>query len=688
MALPQLRPVALSVLVAVSTAQAEESSLPPVNVTAKGYARADIDTPNATLTLTRDDIAEGGAQNVGEALKGHPGLAVNVDGAWGQNPVIRGLKRESIVLLGDGIRVNSAQPYGAVASMFQLDLLERVEVVRGPASVVHGSGALGGVVNLIGPQARFGTGLTGDFGLGYDSVSKGGYGSAKANYGDERQALMVAAGYRDMGDYKSPDGTVDRTGYESQSVIAQYRLMLGDRTSLRLGIENHIDRDVWFPGSSQRPAQPPGLGMVTIHSPQNERTRYDAGIEYKSGGEDPLNLQATVYRQEVERQINAWSSSLQRDRVRTDVSFDTNGALFKGDWLAFPQHLLSFGIDGWQTKSSPQRYIDGNPPLYNSNTFMPPFVNGRLNAVGVYAQDEWSIGDFKLSIGGRYDRVGGDADSYLVPKVTPPQGFTSSSTNLERTDGAFSWSLGGLWQPSPAFVPYLSFARAFRAPDLRERFESSERGDGYFYFGNPQVEPETAFNSEIGLKGTSSDFSYTLSAYYNRISDYLAGRVTGQTFQGLPVKMTENIGRASIKGFEAEGRYRLAGSQYLLAGFSVLRGWNSVDNEPLPRMPADEMSLGWEGGIAPGWTLDARLRLVASQDRVASKFTRGTENPTAGFGTADIGATWRINKRNTLRAAIRNLADKAYVEPLTEGVSGYEILAPGRNLQLSWRGSF
>ena len=118
MALPQLRPVALSLLVAFSTAQAEETSLPPVNVTAKGYAAADTETPNAVLTLNAEEIMASGAQNVGDAVRGHAGLAVNSDGAWGQNPVIRGLQRESIVLLSNGIRVNAAQPYGALTSMF------------------------------------------------------------------------------------------------------------------------------------------------------------------------------------------------------------------------------------------------------------------------------------------------------------------------------------------------------------------------------------------------------------------------------------------------------------------------------------------------------------------------------------------------------------------------------------------
>jgi hemoglobin/transferrin/lactoferrin receptor protein len=80
--------------------------------------------------------------------------------------------------------------------------------------------------------------------------------------------------------------------------------------------------------------------------------------------------------------------------------------------------------------------------------------------------------------------------------------------------------------------------------------------------------------------------------------------------------------------------------------------------------------------------------LVAKQDRVATVFARGTENATAGFGTLDLGATWAYAKDQSLRVALKNVGDKAYHEHLAEGVSGQEIEAPGRSLQLVWRGKF
>jgi hemoglobin/transferrin/lactoferrin receptor protein len=222
---------------------------------------------------------------------------------------------------------------------------------------------------------------------------------------------------------------------------------------------------------------------------------------------------------------------------------------------------------------------------------------------------------------------------------------------------------------------------------MRERYESSPRGDGYYYVGNPQIKPEEATQFELGLKGASADFNYHLAAYRNSIDNYITGQPTGTFISGLPVKATVNLGRAVIAGVEASARWQVRPGQWLSAGYSRLRGENKDLDEPLFQMPADELSLGWDGAVAQSWRADATLRLVARQDRIATLFSRGSENATAGFATADLGATYRWS-RQSFRVALKNLADKRYHEHLAEGVSGNEILAPGRSLVLTWKGDF
>lgn len=172
---------------------ADAPTLPTVSVTAKGYAADELETPAAITGLGRDDILRRGANNLGEALRGEPGLAVSSDGAQGQNPVIRGLKKESVALLVDGIRLNSAQPAGAIGSFLSLGLAERVEVVKGPASVLYGSGALGGAINVRLPQARLTPGVGFDMAASFDSASSGVRGTGVMNVSGGDHALMLGA---------------------------------------------------------------------------------------------------------------------------------------------------------------------------------------------------------------------------------------------------------------------------------------------------------------------------------------------------------------------------------------------------------------------------------------------------------------------------------------------------------------
>ncbi|WP_238945094.1 TonB-dependent receptor plug domain-containing protein [Vandammella animalimorsus] len=183
---------------------AEATVLAPVTVTAKGYEAQAVETPAALTVLTAEELARQQAHNLGEALRGQAGLAVSGDSAQGLNPVIRGLKKDSVVLLVDGMRLNSAQPAGAVASFMSLGLAEQVEVLKGPASVLYGTGALGGAINVRLPQARFAEpgqpALSGRARLGLDSASRGTEAMALLNASGGDHALMLGAALLHRGD--------------------------------------------------------------------------------------------------------------------------------------------------------------------------------------------------------------------------------------------------------------------------------------------------------------------------------------------------------------------------------------------------------------------------------------------------------------------------------------------------------
>ncbi|ATE61080.1 TonB-dependent receptor plug domain-containing protein [Thauera sinica] len=653
-------------------------------VTAKGYAADALETPQAVEVVRTPEAA---ATVVGDLLRGRPGLAVHADGAWGQNPVLRGLKKESVVVMVDGLRVNSAQPQGAIASFADLGLLDRVEVVKGPGSVLYGSGALGGVVNLMTPDARFSaTSRTGGrIGLAASSVDRGLAGAVLLTHSDPGHALVLGIAGREVGDYRSPDGREANTGYESDSLLAKYRHRLSDDVSLRLNLQRHTDHDVWYPGSARSGAGIPApLGVATIHSPEQRRELYELGIDAALG---PGQLAAEVYHQEVFRQIRAYASRLGRDYVRNDVTFSTDGARAKYLLPLGETQMLTVGAETWRMTGDPARYIDNNAPFFNNNQRNDPFVDGRIESSGLFVQDEIALGATRVVAGARYDRVTGDAKR----KGAGPAAQTSG---LDNADGNLSWSLGAIHPLTAATSVYASVGRAYRAADMRERFEDSARGDGYYHVGNPQLAPEVSTSFEVGLKGRERALSYQLAAFHTRVDDYIAGRITGARHPGtgLPLKRTENLDHVTIYGVEGGASVPLA-AWVVDAGFTWLRGTNHQDDEPLYQMPAPELTLGIGQPAERGFYWRAQLRAVAAQNRIAKKFSNGTEDRTPGFVTADGEFGWHFGALGAFDAAtlgvkLTNLADKRYHEHLTDGVSGRELAAAGRGVALSLSGRF
>ncbi|MEZ5616048.1 MAG: TonB-dependent receptor [Rhodocyclaceae bacterium] len=691
MRIPSLQPLAAAILAfCAGTPAFADTVLAPVNVTAKGYAAEDLETPVSTTALNREELLRRNAQNPGEALRGEPGIAVASDGAQGQNPVIRGLKKESVVLLVDGMRLNSAQPAGAVASFMSLGLADRIEVVKGPASVLYGTGALGGAINVLLPQARFEPGAKFSAAASYDSASRGVRGSGILNASGGDHAVMFGASLARINDYKAPDGRVDRTGYDSDSFIGQYRFRIDNAQQLRFSLQRHEDEDVWYPGSTK--AHPsPLVRSTTVHSPKQARTLAELGYSRKGSGESPLNFDVRVYRQQMERRIHAWSSRRDQDISQTHVFFTTDGVDAKADWLIHPQHLLSFGANYWKMGASPERFL--SPPPAFVPTRRDPFDDGRISAFGLYVQDDMRFGKLNVLAALRHDTVKGKAKSMANP-AAPALTVTN---NLDRRDSAFSGSLGAIYEAAPLLRPYANLSRGFRAGEMRERYESSPRGDGFYYAGNPQIRPEVSTQLEIGLKGSSERAEYQLALWRNRITDYMSGLDISGTPRAVAVcgaanaaacKETVNISQVTLRGFEAQGKWQAWRGHWLKAGLSVVRGTNDALDEPLFQMPADELTLGWEGNVAPGWTMDVTGRFVRKQDRVATVFSRGGENATPGFATADVGATWRYAKSQSLRIGVKNLFDREYHEHLAEGVSGQEFHMPGRSLVMSWKGNF
>jgi hemoglobin/transferrin/lactoferrin receptor protein len=646
-----------------------------VTITAKTFESPLVENPKAITIVEDEEIAQTAPANVGSLLNGMPGLAAAYDSAWGFNPTLRGLNKERIIVMSDGIRVNASQPYGALASFADVNEYERVEVVKGPASFPYGCGAMGGVVNLIPRRFAFTDDqqVQGRLSFGGSNIDDGYRGSSLVAFTGGRHAIDLALSGAKHDDYEVANGTKQQTGYEQWSGTVRYRAKLSAGHSLGLGFQRHQVDDVWYPGS-MRDHPSPAVGQVTVRSPEQDRTLYYASYEGNLGGAKPSRVEAKIYHQKVDRTVFGFSSLLGKDIVRGYAPFTTNGGTVKYDLFLGASHTLTVGAEYWRTEGSPERYQDTPPPSDNA-VRVDPFQNGSLRSGGVFAQDDVALGKWTLNIGLRLDRVTGDADQAGF-------GPDARTTELKHSDNAPGWSLGAVHRLSPSVNPYVNVSQGFRAAGMRERFENALRPDGFFHIGNPQLEPERNLTAEIGMRGTHRNLDYSVSVYNSWIDNYIAGRITGETHEqsGFPIKLTENLAEVDIWGVELQLDHGWSNALHAYLLGSLQYGHDEYHDEPQFQMPPPEATLGLTYRPGAKWNTDIHWRIVARQDRVAVEFSSGLETPTPSFSTVNVRSGYHFANGLAIHFGVRNLLNEDYYEHLAQGVGGVPVLAPGMGI--------
>ena len=299
----------LLALPGAALAQDEAVELAPVSVTATGYETLIEDTPASVTVIDRDEIRNRPGVGVGDLLRGEAGLATAVDGSVGQDPIIRGLKRDQVLVLVDGVRVNAMQPpaRGSLASYVNMDLIERIEIVRGPSSVLYGSGAMGGVINIITRSGDFTEEeeMNAWSRLGYSSVDRGLRTALGVTASNERHVLDFSTAYLDTDDYRMGDGDrLDDSGTRQQAYHLRYRTRLTPDHELGFRAQRDEREDVWylasrtfnetdpddvFPGTNdpnelQQRLQAPPQGLNTHYTPTQTRDLLEATYQGDFGG--------------------------------------------------------------------------------------------------------------------------------------------------------------------------------------------------------------------------------------------------------------------------------------------------------------------------------------------------------------------------------------------------------------------
>lgn len=661
-----------------------------IQVTATRSERSGFEVPAPISVIGEEEIAREQPARPGDLFALEPGLEVEGSGPFLGLPVVRGLSGNRVLLLVDGQRLNNSREavnFGGVQpSLVDVGEIAEIEVLRGPASVLYGTDALGGIVNI-----RTRRPPVPDRGLVIGGSLKPRYGSA----GDQRSgqldvyvaspavSLLVRGGVRDADDFESPRGEIANSAAETRNVSASLEVRPSEDERLSLDVESFRGEDIGVPGAS---------GVFTGFYPRT--TRDKASLRYEGRGPGPLpSFKAGLYVQDQEEQFSTLldlpaipagpfdllidTETHRLSDVRT-VGFDlqADAALGGAHFLTYGFELFRDDVEETRREVSVQEFVPTapGPPGMTETTVDddPTTPDGTFQGAGVYLQDEIRAGRLMLLPGVRYDRF-----DIEVEGLERPEGDVPAES---RTEDAVSASVGALYEVGEHLHLTAGVGRAFRTPNLIERYFFGPGSQGGLSVPNPDLDNETSLNLDVGLKLRTSWLAASATYFHNRIDDYItfvpATFMGDSTFGGSPVTTVDNVGDARIQGVEAavETRATRWGSTWSAFGsFTLNRGRNLSEDGPLFVPPVKlVVGTGWQdaaGRLAAG----ATARLVAEQDRVPEGIAR-----TAGFGVLDLYGSLDLAPATgyplTLRARLENLTDKAYREPL--GGS----LEPGRNL--------
>ncbi len=624
--------------------------------TVTGSLRSQFEVYQPSAVLSGQELQTQVEMSLGATLENQPGIAARSFGPAPARPVIRGLDGDRVQILQDGQRTGDlSSQSGDHGVAVNPASAERIEVVRGPAALLYGANAVGGLVNVITddiPTRRI-DGTSGNLTFDLGSAAREGGAAVDIRAGNGTFAFHGGGAGRRSGDVKTPDGPLDNS---------QSRSGLGNVGLSWTGAKNYFGGSYGFDDTKY------GIPIVEAGDIQLTPRRHSFAL--RAGGHDLAgafdSYRATVTARRYKH------DELEGDAIGTAFTNNTEEIELLAGHRAFGRVKGQFG--GWFLNRA--FGATGEEAL-------SPDVDQTGVAAFLFEEITWP--HFSLQAGARIDHA-----------RYSPDGET------RRSFTAGSGSVGFLLKPAAAndrLTFAASLARAARIPALDELFYfGAHPGNFAFEVGNPALTPEHALGFDVSVRWRHPRASGEVTYFRNDIRDFVfrrpidaaelenrlgefESRFPGRQLdiaEAAEFPIVENVAADSVlQGIEAHGDFGLSANLFAELGFDYIRGSLKNTNEPLPRMPPLRTNVGLRyqyNAFQVGGTVTA----VARQDRVS-----GAETPTDGFGVLRLYAVYSIASGRTLHtitARLDNVADRLYRNHL----SYIKDLAPemGRNVKL------
>jgi hemoglobin/transferrin/lactoferrin receptor protein len=547
---------------------------------AKDLAAQDIETREVTVTSTRterdlfvipmtvgvktaEDLKWQPQTNVADFLADVPGVQITDGGmAGGKRVMIRGESPMRSLILIDGIKISEQKSMSGSAILVDTSQIERIEVIKGPASVLYGSEAIGGVINIITKKGgdkpvSFSQNLIADSStnsLEWQTAIFGEYNGF--NY-------RVTGSGINAGNRMTPGGEAVRSSYGNTYFSAR----LGydwDKGSVFVKADDYrsvIHIPVQSEAVLTMVGSSPGIVRTTVSLdlPQWDRKTFSAGIELRDLTEYLAKLNLTLYYQNMVKDffnlvhidfppVGPFIGRYVNTAVHTTNDQDSIGGNLQSDWKLGDHYLIvGLGYNRDELTADDVRPQVLQFPIGVSSAYLSTYRDFRYKAeqttIGLYAQDEWSLpNDFTLTLGVRNTWV----NSRLRANDNP-----NLPKNPSKSDSKLVGNFGIVWTGIDNLSLRASWSQGYKFPPLNDLYLGTVHGSGTPTYPNPSLKPETSDNFEVGMRYNNGDLNLDLAIFYALSRNY----ITTKNVPALGGNQFVNTDRARTVGFELGASY-------------------------------------------------------------------------------------------------------------------------------------
>ena len=695
------------------------SAIEVIDVHATPMHLSVMESATPVSVLSGETLRRQQAATLGDTLEKLPGVQSNFHGNVASTPIIRGLSGPRVLITQNGLDVSDVSRVGpdhAVAS--EASTAKQIEVLRGPATLFFGSGAIGGVVNVVDQRVPTSTETRGEFVLETQTVNDQKLGTFNVTTGVDNMAFYADGFYRDSNDYETPvapdiddlDGAhvVENSNEESNGFTLGTSYLF-DQGYVGVAVER-FEREYGVPGHSH--------GGDTSVFADLEQTKYQLLGEYNFTNDF---LQSVHFRAGY------------TDYEHAEVEGGLVGTTFSNETEELRVDLLHKPMAGWRGGIS-LHYKGSDVFAQGEEAFTPP---SEMEMFAVALMEERHFGDFLVQLGARAESVTLDASSVLLPELDAHEHDDEHDHDEHAHDEhegsefvrqfavdqeftPISLSAGVVYTINESYNVAVSLSRSERAPSASELlsfgphigtrtyeigalFDLSEEGE--FVLSQTAIDLETANNIDLTFRKTQGDVGFVFNAFYNQVDNYYFQEETGLFAESGHDHDHDEEGHGEEEHSEDEHSdelpvYLFGSADAVLHGFELQVAWQTTDNLKLDFFADYVKARLKDGGALPrtspmrvgshvAYTLDniradLDITYFAKQDDIST-----FETETDGYTLVDASITYDIPLGDidlSVYLSGENLTD----EEARVHTSFLKDIAPrpGRNFAFGVRGYF